>query len=248
MTTTIAIIQARMNSTRLPGKVLAELGGRSMLGQVVFRVRLAETVDRVVVATGAGQADDPIERECRRLDVACFRGSQQDVLDRYHQAAAMHGADVIVRITADCPLADPAVIDHVVRAMLARRPDYASNTLTRTWPRGLDTEVFTAAALERAWREASEPYERTHVTPYFYQHPDRFHLLAVTNGEDHSRHRWTVDTPEDLAFARAIYARLDAAMDSPRSTSWHDVLGLVTEEPALAEMNRDVRQKSLVEG
>ena len=182
-TKVVAIIQARMGSTRLPGKVLLELAGRTMLGRVVRRVRLAGLVDEVVVATTNAPADDPIVDECRRLPVACFRGSEHDVVERYHRAAAAYRADVVVRITADCPLIDPEVTDHVIRAFLQHRPDYASNTLHRTYPRGLDTEVFTAAALARACHEASEPYQRTHVTPYIYQHPEYFRLLAVTRCE-----------------------------------------------------------------
>jgi spore coat polysaccharide biosynthesis protein SpsF len=241
---TLAVIQARMGSTRLPGKVLADIGGRSMLGRVCDRVRRAETIDRCVVATSEAPADRAIVEACRRLDVGCFCGSEHDVLDRFQQAAVYHGADVIVRITADCPLIDPEVTDRVVRAYLSRRPDYASNTLVRTWPRGLDTEVMTAAALARAAREATEPYQRAHVTPYLYQHPQRFRLLAVRDRDDASEHRWTVDTPEDLEFVRNVYDRLgrDCVF------SWRDALGLLADEPGLAALNRHVRQKQLVEG
>jgi spore coat polysaccharide biosynthesis protein SpsF len=180
----VAIIQARMNSTRLPGKVLADLGGRTMLARVVQRVRGAGLVDHVVVATSLKPADDPIQEECTRLAVDSFRGDESDVLDRFHRAAEVHRAEGVVRITADCPLADPEVIDRVVRAFLERRPDFASNTLCRTYPRGLDVEVLTAQALATAWRHAREPYQRVHVTPYLYQHPERFRLLSLTVDED----------------------------------------------------------------
>jgi len=150
----VAIIQARMGSTRLPGKVLLDLAGRTMLARVVRRVGRAALIDEVMVATADAPDDDAIVEECRRLRVPCFRGSEHDVLDRFHRAAIAHRADVVVRITADCPLIDPEVTDRVIRAFFDERPDYASNTLRRTYPRGLDTEVMTAAALVRASREA----------------------------------------------------------------------------------------------
>ena len=240
----VAIVQARMGSTRLPGKVLLDLAGRTMLARVVRRVARAALVEEVVVATTDSPDDDPIVEECRRLPVACFRGNEDDVLDRFQQAATAFQADVVVRITADCPLIDPEVTDLVIRAFLDHRPDYASNTLRRTYPRGLDTEVIAAAALAHASREASEPYQRVHVTPYLYQYPELFRLLAVTGSEDLSRHRWTVDSPQDLRFARAVYRR----MGGVDAFSWHDVGRLVAEEPTLADLNRDVRHKELVEG
>ncbi len=240
----VAIIQARMGSTRLPGKVLAEVGGRSMLYRVCNRVGRAALVDQVVVATTLGPDDEQIVAECGRMRVSCFRGSAEDVLDRYHKAAGAYQADVVVRITADCPLIDPHVIDLVVCAFLQRRPDYASNTLRRTWPRGLDTEVMTASALARACREAGRPYQRTHVTPYIYRHPRSFRLLPVTGPEDLGCNRWTVDWPEDLDFVRAVYRRLAAE----ETLSWRRVQRLLVREPALAELNRHVRQRLFVEG
>jgi spore coat polysaccharide biosynthesis protein SpsF len=241
---TVAIVQARMGSTRLPGKVLLDLAGRTMLARVVRRVSRASLVDDVVVATTTLPDDDPIVDECHRLSVSCFRGSPLDVLDRFHRAAVASRADAVVRITADCPLVDPEVIDRVIRAFLDGRPDYAANVLRRTYPRGLDTEVMTAAALARAWREATEPYQRTHVTPYLYQHPEAFRLLSVTGGQDLSHGRWTVDSEQDLEFVRAVYGR----MDGGDAFSWHEVCRLLAEQPSLAELNRHVRQKQLVEG
>jgi len=240
----VAIIQARMGSTRLPGKVLSDLHGRTMLARVVRRVGRARNIQQVLVAATEGQVDEPIVAECRSLGVPCFRGSEDDVLDRYHAAAAASGADVVVRITSDCPLIDPDVTDQVVAAFLHSDAHYASNTLQRTWPQGLDTEAFHAAALNVAWREARQPYERAHVTPCFYQHPERFRLLSVTGPEDHSQGRWTVDTAEDLDFARTVYERLDR----DDAFSWRYVLELLAREPAIAALNRHVRQKRLEEG
>ncbi|MBN2473902.1 MAG: glycosyltransferase family protein [Pirellulales bacterium] len=245
--TVVAIIQARMGSTRLPGKVLSDLCGKSMLARVCDRVRRARRIDRLVVATTREAADQAVVEACDRLRVACFRGSSHDVLDRYCRAARALGADVVVRITADCPLIDPEVVDRVVHAFLEHQPDYASNTLRRTWPRGLDTEVATCDALERADREATETYARTHVTPYLYRHGKRFRLFSVEGTEDFSDHRWTVDLPEDLEFVRAVYGHLGQP-EQPECFSWRDVLQLLTRKPALAEMNRHVRQKQLAEG
>lgn len=240
----VAVIQARMGSSRLPGKVLADVAGRSMLARVCDRLDRAATLDTIVVATTDAAADRPVVAECRRLGVACFRGSEEDVLDRFHRAATCHRAEAVVRITADCPLIDPEVVDRVVRAFLTARPDYASNTLVRTWPRGLDTEVIAAAALARAARQASERYQRVHVTPYLYQHPERFKLLPVTGRQDFAGHRWTVDLADDLRLVRAVYRRLG----SERAFSWREVLQLLADEPALTGLNAHVRQKQLVEG
>jgi spore coat polysaccharide biosynthesis protein SpsF len=240
----VAIIQARMGSTRLPGKVLRDIAGDTMLARVVRRAQLARSLSAVVVATSVAPSDDAIVAECARLGVPVFRGHEQDVLDRYWQAACAHQADVVVRITADCPLVDPGVVDQVVAAFRDARPDYASNVLERTYPRGLDTEVMALATLEQTWREADRPYQRAHVTPYIYQNPDRFRLLSVRADADYSAYRWTVDTPEDLAFVQAVYARL---RDKP-AAPWTVVLTLLTGEPDLAEMNRDIQQKALHEG
>lgn len=238
----VAIVQARMGSTRLPGKVLRDVQGHPMLWYVVQRARGAETVDEVVVATTTEPADEVIVDFCREHRIGCFRGSEDDVLDRYYQAARQHGAKIVVRITSDCPLIDPEIVDKTVQAFLDRPPDYASNTMVRTYPRGLDTEVMSFRALELAWRQARQPYQRSHVTPYIYENPGQFRILSVTGEVDHSACRWTVDTPEDLEFVRAVYARMDG-----EEFLWSDVLRLIEREPELAEINRSVAQKALHE-
>lgn len=237
----VAIIQARMGSTRLPGKVLKDLAGATVLERVVSRVRRCRLVSDVVVATSAEPADEVILNECKRLGTEPFRGSEQDVLDRYYRAAQQAGAEVVVRITSDCPLIDPEVSDKTIQKFLVERPDYASNALERTYPRGLDTEVMTFAALECAWTEARQAYQREHVTPFLYQHPERFKILSVKGDHDYSQYRWTLDTPEDLEFLRAVYARSIDHQD----LSWRDVLNIVQREPELAEMNRHVVQKTI---
>ena len=238
----VAVVQARMGSTRLPGKVLKDLGGETVLARVVNRLRQTRLISELLVATTDQPADDAVVAECRRYSVAVFRGDQEDVLDRYFRAAQQAKADIVVRITADCPLIDPEITDKTIAAFLETRPDYASNALVLTYPRGLDTEVMTFAALERAWREARKLYEREHVTPYIYEHPTEFKLLSVTDDVDHSDHRWTVDTAEDLDLVRAIYARL------PNTSRWRDVLALLEREPALMALNRSIKQKALHEG
>src|SRR5579884_1672439 len=232
-----------MGSSRLPGKVLKDLGGESVLARVVQRLRRSSFISEVVIATSVSPRDEAVMREAERLNVRCFAGSESDVLDRFYQAVRAFHADVVVRITSDCPLIDPEITDETVRAFLNEQPDYASNGLERTYPRGLDTEAMTADALAHAWRKASEPYQREHVTPYLYQHPELFRILSVTNDVDYSAHRWTLDTPEDLEFIRAVYHRFDDCGDF----SWRDVLQLVEREPALSQLNSHVQQKALKE-
>jgi len=240
----VAIIQARMGSTRLPGKVLKDLEGETVLARVVTRLQRTRLIDEVLVATTDLAPDDAIVAECRKCSVAVSRGDQDDVLDRYFRAAQLAKADVVVRVTSDCPLIDPEVTDKTVAAFLESKPDYASNVMVRSYPRGLDTEVMTARALGRAWQEARKRYEREHVTPYIFEHPAEFKLLSVTGEEDHSSHRWTVDTPEDLEFVQAVYARLkDNAI-----FGWCDVLDVLKREPALMELNRCIEQKAFHEG
>ncbi|MBV8051610.1 MAG: glycosyltransferase family protein [Acidobacteriaceae bacterium] len=236
---TVAIVQARMGSSRLPGKVLMDLGGRTVLGRVVKRVNRAVLVQQVVVATSSVPPDDAVASECQRLGVECFRGSEDDVLDRYYGCAQTFSADTVIRITADCPIVDPALVDATLRAFHENPCDYASNALVSWYPRGLDVEVFTIEALSWAWREARKAYEREHVTPYLYEHPELFGLVSVEAHCDYSQHRWTLDTAEDMELLRAIYARFGNRDDF----GWRDVLQLMEREPELALLNSHVIQK-----
>ncbi|MDL1894801.1 acylneuraminate cytidylyltransferase [Anaerolineae bacterium CFX7] len=241
---TFAIVQARMGSTRLPGKVLMDIGGASMLARVVSRTRRAERINQVVVATTSHSLDDAIIGECEHLGVATFRGSENDVLDRYYGAAKAFDANIIVRITSDCPLIDSMVIDSVLALYSASSCDYASNVQKRFFPRGLDTEAFSFAALERAWKNANETFQRVHVTPYIYQHPELFRLASLEADADYSTLRWTVDTAQDLDLVRAIYARLK----NDDTFGWRDALAVVEREPELLRLNQDIQQKALHEG
>jgi len=269
---TVAIIQARMMSSRLPGKVLQDLAGESMLVRVVERVRRAQCLDQVVVATTIDPSDDPIDELCQQRGIVCFRGNMQDVLDRYYQTACKVKAEVIVRVTADCPLIDPQLIDQTVDAFLEsetnvlcrtnipvsplpidqRFPyDFVANRLPppwqRTFPIGLDTEVCSFLALERAWKEAMQKHQREHVMPYLYDdigiafdQPSRFRVCRVDYHRDYGKLRWTVDTPPDLELVRLIFARFAGWMDF----SWLDVLELFAKEPELSQVNQDTLHKT----
>lgn len=239
----VGIIQARMGSTRLPGKVLLDLAGEPMLARVVNRVRRAQTLDEVVVATTMQPADDAIVRLCAERGWPCFRGSEEDVLDRYYRAAVAHQTDIVVRITSDCPLIEPEIVDRVVREFLDLQPsvDYACNVLPqRTFPRGLDTEAMRFDVLEQVWREDLNPAWREHVTPYIHRNPDLFRIHGVVNEVDYSDMRWTVDTPEDLAFVRRIYDHF-----GHNRFSWREVLAVLAEHPEWLEINRHVQQKTV---
>lgn len=235
-----------MGSSRLPGKVLMDIAGQTMLERVVRRTRRCAGLDDIVVATSTLPIDDAIAAECGKMDVPVFRGSDSDVLDRFTKAATAHAADVCVRITSDCPLVDPEVSGFILRRFFEANPpvEYASNKIPQSYPRGLDTEVFTRDALERAWRDAAHPYQRSHVTIYIYENPNQFRLLSITSDVDRHDWRWTVDTREDMEFIREIYGRLG----KDGNFSWHDVVALLEREPMLRDINRQVAQKPVVDG
>jgi len=239
----VLITQARMTSTRLPGKVLKEVLGKSLLEYHVERLLQVKNADEVVVATTTNDTDVPIVELCKGLGVACFRGSEQDVLSRFYGAATEHGADVIVRVTSDCPLIDPGVINRVIARFHDRLEgvDYISNTLERTFPRGMDTEVVTMSALDEANREATETPDREHVTRFVYVHPERYRIENVAFESDQSGHRWTVDTPEDFELIRLMLEALYVA--KPRFTL-EDCLDMSSKHPEWSRINRHIKQKS----
>jgi spore coat polysaccharide biosynthesis protein SpsF len=239
----VAIVQGRMASSRLPGKILADLNGQPVLAWVVRRAQRAAGIDQVVVATSVSAEDDVVEAFCREAGLACSRGSLHDVLDRYLTAAHSHDAEVIVRLTGDCPFIDPGMLSDNLHTFLAAQPplDFAANRLPgdRTIPIGLDAEFCTIAALEIAWREATEPHQREHVMPFFYEHPERFKILHIKHTPDYGTLRWTVDTPEDLELARRI-----AAAFPDDTFTWQDILALFERQPELAAINAGVQHKS----
>jgi spore coat polysaccharide biosynthesis protein SpsF len=270
------IIQARMSSSRLPGKVMMAIEGKPMLQWVFERVLQANHIDEVVVATTEHSSDDPIFEFCDKKGYPVVRGSSHDVLDRYYHTALMHKSDVIVRVTADCPLIDPNLIDRTVTSMIDAgeyddlgsvrnhsRYDYLANRLPspwhRTYPIGLDVEVFTFVALEDAWQLAQEKHQREHVTPYFYEgvpvnqlevqdpfsplseatSPRGYHIALMHNKIDYGALRWTVDTPEDLELVRKL-----ASYFPDSEFSWEDVLEVVLNNPDLLEINAQIHHKT----
>lgn len=239
---TIAIMQARMGSTRLPGKVLVPIAGKPLLEHIIDRVKRSQAIDKIVVATTVKKQDKPIIAIAQKCNVDSFIGSEKDVLDRFCQAAKKYRAGTIVRTTADNPFVDPEVIDKVVGYYLKHKKsvDYVSNTIKPTYPEGLDVEVFSSGALEKAWREAKRPSEREHVTPYIWNHPERFRLANIENDEDLSHLRWTLDTEADLRFAREIYARLYHG----QVFLMKDILALLRAEPELAQINQGIARNA----
>jgi spore coat polysaccharide biosynthesis protein SpsF len=242
----LAIVQARVGSTRLPGKVLADLAGAPMLVRVIERLGRSRRLDRLAVATTVEPTDAVIERLCVARGTPCVRGSEDDVLDRYYRAALELGAeptDAIVRVTSDCPLVDPTVVDRVIDAFTRGQPAiaYASNVIPRrTFPRGLDVEVVRMDALGVAWRDDEDPARREHVTPFIYRHPDRFPLASVTldAGADESELRFTVDTSEDLALVRRIYEHFGHDL-----FTWEEAAAVCRQNPAWLDLNRHVTQR-----
>lgn len=258
----VAIIQARMSSSRLPGKVLLDIAGEPMLARVVARTSRATSVHKVLVATTTDASDDPVAVYCHSNSISHTRGGMHDVLDRYYQAAKQAKAEVVVRITADCPAIDPVLVDDCINTLLEGSFDFVCNRLpppfTRTYPIGLDTEVCTFAALEKAWKKAGETFHREHVMPYLYEGVELsavndqlsagrsqrgFKIAQLHHAVDYGAYRWTVDTPEDLVFMRQVFARFDGRDDF----SWKEVLDLVLQEPALMKINASIKHKTLKE-
>ncbi len=233
----VGIIQARTSSSRLPGKVLKPILGQPMLTLQLERLKRVSRMDALVVATSDLPEDDAIERLCRDAATPCFRGSLDDVLDRVHGAARQYGATVVVRLTADCPLTDPDLIDDLIEFFEAGDYDYASNTLEPTWPDGLDAEVMRFAVLETAWREAASGSEREHVTLFLYNHPTRFKLGSFKNRTDMSGLRWTVDEPEDFELVSQIY---QALYEEQPAFGTADILAYLKAHPELSALNSQI--------
>ena len=266
MSKTVAIIQGRMSSSRLPGKVLLDLGGKPMLQRVLERVRLAKGIDGIIVATSADTSDDPIQHWCDANNIACHRGSLHDVLDRFHGAAMASAADVIVRVTADCPFIDPILIDAAINQMdeqvNGRKPDFCANRLPppfhRTYPIGLDAEVCTFAALHAAWQDSKELFHREHVMPYLYEGTELqtlpngnqwgiskagFCVTVLNSPVDHGEVRWTVDTAQDLQFAQEMYVYLP----QDNKYTWQEMLAITQQHPEIAAINADVQHKTMTD-
>lgn len=240
---TIAIIQARMGSTRLPGKVLKKVLGKTLLEYQLERVQRSSFIDKIVVATTVKESDDVLVALCNRLNIPVYRGSEVDVLARYYEAAVESKADVVVRLTSDCPLIDSAVVDGVIQLYLdSPDVDYASNALKRTFPRGLDTEVFSFDALEESFHHARKQSEREHVTPFIHQQPHKFKMVNFSYHTDVSHHRWTVDTKEDFELIRRI---IEALYSENHTFTMQDVLDLLEQHSSWVKLNAHIEQKKL---
>ena len=241
----VCIIQARMGSSRLPGKVLKQICGRPMLGWVAERASRSKMITKIVVATTTDLGDDPVEDFCKSSSITCFRGSEFDVLDRYYQAAKANHAEFIVRLTADCPLIDAPLIDATIEKLLETEADFAANRLPpphlRTYPIGLDTEVATFKSLETAWKLAEKPFEREHVMPFLYDPQNNFKIVVLDADKNYGNQRWTVDTPEDLDFIQQVTEKLGCRMDF----GWEDVLKILNDNPELSKINANIAHKSL---
>ena len=244
----VAIVQARMGSTRLPGKSLRCILDKPLLKYEIERIRRSSLIDEVIIATSTAPLDQAIVHFCKEEKIPVYCGSEGDVLNRFFEAAKSFHADVIVRICGDCPLIDPNVIDLVIERYLNKsnpKTDYVSNTLIRTYPRGLDVEVFSYVSLAIANYEAKHLSEREHVTPYLYNHPERFNLLNVSARSNESHHRWTVDTEEDFILVSRIIEHL-----YPLKPLFNqkDVFELLLEHPTWVELNAHIKQKTDIVG
>ncbi|MDH5543553.1 MAG: glycosyltransferase family protein [Nitrospinota bacterium] len=231
------IIQARVSSTRLPGKVLKEVLGKPILAHMVERVLRAAKIDRIVIATSEDKTDDPIAGIANKLGIDCYRGSLEDVLARYYHAAVSANCAHVVRLTGDCPLIDPVIIDEVITFYIDGGYDYASNVVEPTWPDGEDVEVMSFASLEKSFNEAKLPSHREHVTQYILSNRDRFRIGSLKRGEDISSMRWTLDEQADLEFVTRVYREL---YPGNPSFGLGDVLGLLRKKPELAEINAGI--------
>ncbi len=239
---TVAVVQARMTSTRLPGKVMLDVLGKPMLAHQLDRVARVPSIDEIVIATTVNDADDPVAAFAEREGYGLHRGSEHDVLSRFDGAVAETDADTVVRLTADCPLADPDVIELVISRYrdAAPRCDYVTNGIPRSYPAGLDAEIFSRAVLEAAAREARDPYDREHVTPFIYRNPDRFRLLSVVLEPSLAWERWTLDELGDFALIRRV---LEALLPVKPDFRMADVIGVLDAHPQWRSLNGSVQEK-----
>lgn len=240
---TVAIVQARMGSTRLPGKVLKEVLSRPLLSYQIERMKKIQLIDELIIATTPNQNEKIVEL-CEKENVSYFIGSETDVLARYYDAAMQSNADIVVRMTSDCPLIDPNIVNEIIAMYQNGSYDYVSNTIQRTFPRGMDAEVFSFAALERAYNEAKIDYEREHVTPYLYLNSDKFKIKQFVQQEDTNEIRLTVDTQEDFELIKLIF---EALYQSNPNFMLDDIIDVLHKHPQWLDINKEIEQKKLGE-
>lgn len=238
----VCIIQARMGSTRLPGKILKKICDKTILEHDMDRLKRVKNIDKIVIATTTLEKDDVVVEEAKRLGITYFRGSEDDVLSRYYYAAKENNADVVVRVTSDCPLIDSDVTEKTIQMYLnnLEQYDYVNNTLEKTFPRGLDTEVFSYKSLEKAFKEATQKRDREHVTPYIWNNTQIFRLGCYKNNRDYSELRWTLDTIEDFKFITEVYNHL---YEKNNFFLMENILNLMELYPKLREINKNIKQK-----
>lgn len=244
----LCIIQARLGSTRLPGKVLKELSGKSVLEHVIYRVSKSNLIDQIIVATTTNKEDDKIVDECFKIGVNYYRGDENNVLSRYYETAFDKGYETIIRITSDCPLIDPKIIDNMIRYFNNENEkyqlDYLSNSLKETFPRGFDVEIFTFNSLKKAYENATLEYEKEHVTPYIYLNQDKFTIKNYYNSNKYQNYRLTLDTYEDYLVIKNIY---DNIYKEDSMFFYEDIISYLNQYPEIANINQHIKQKKLGE-
>tara|TARA_E500000331_G_scaffold57023_1_gene51042 strand:+ start:4030 stop:4827 length:798 start_codon:yes stop_codon:yes gene_type:complete len=241
---TLAIIQARMNSSRLPGKVLMPINGRPMLDYMIERISSSSEIDDFVIATSIESSDNPIEEFCVDNNVNFFRGNLDDVLDRFYEASKISDASIIVRLTGDCPLVDPKILDAMIGIYKKNNYDYIANTAPPegiTFPEGMDVEIFSRVALDRAWKEAKKPSEREHVTFYFWKNEDLFSTYRFDLSENLSNYRLTVDYPEDFELVKCI---IENFSDQLNNTDLNQIVNFLEDNPELLALNKNIESFS----
>lgn len=244
----LCIIQARLGSTRLPGKVLKKLSGKSVLEHVIYRVSKSNLIDQIIVATTTNKEDDKIVDECLKIGVNYYRGDENNVLSRYYETAFDKGYETIIRITSDCPLIDPQIIDNMIRYFNNENEkyqlDYLSNSLKETFPRGFDVEIFTFNSLKEAYENATLEYEKEHVTPYIYLNQDKFTIKNYYNSNKYQNYRLTLDTYEDYLVIKNIY---DNIYKEDSMFFYEDIISYLNQYPEIANINQHIKQKKLGE-
>lgn len=238
-----AIIQARCGSTRFPNKVFALIDGKPLLWHVVNRLKYATKIDDIIVATTVSEKDNNIEQWCRENNVHCFRGSEENVLNRYYSASEAFPSDFVVRITADDPFKEPKVIDAVITKLIDEGYDHVTNNLPPSFPEGLDCEAFKKSALDRSEKEAETAFEREHVTQYIYHHPDIFKIGNVSNEENLSYLRWTIDKDVDFEMVKAVYAYRNPA--NKGILLMDEILDILKSNPEIAKINSEVERSAM---
>ena len=240
----LAILQARISSSRLPAKVLLPILNKPMLLHQIERINKSKLIDKLVVATSVNAADNDIEFLCNEHNIDCYRGNLNDVLDRFYNAAKQYNPDVVVRLTGDCPLTDYEIIDNIINCHINGKYDYTSNALNPTYADGLDVEIINIDVLNQAYLEAQLPSEREHVTPFIYKNSERFKLFSYENNIDLSNFRWTVDNKEDFIFITKIYENLYEKNPNFKTA---DILKLIEEQPDLLQLNKHFRRNEGLE-